>query len=92
MKVGFDELVRQSDRSFSASDRCTRCRVCEKVCPAHNIRMTDNGPVWQHRCTHCLACYHLCPNQAIESGIAQQDYYYRHPEITASAIMAQRQE
>lgn len=83
----FDELVRQSDRSFAANDKCARCGLCARVCPESNIRMTDARPVWLHRCTHCLACYHWCPQKAIENGIVQKGYYYRHPKVTVSAII-----
>lgn len=59
-----------SDKPFKALDACTGCGKCEKVCPKHNIRLTDERrPEWHHDCVLCLRCYHACPVHAIHWGI-----------------------
>lgn len=88
--ASFDDLIQNSDRGFRVNDACTRCGICEKICPIRNIRLTDAGPVWLHRCTHCLACYNRCPDKAIESDIAEKGYYYLHPDVKAAEMMAQQ--
>ncbi len=84
-----DELIHLNDKSFSVNGSCTGCGVCARVCPVNNIVIEKNLPVWQHRCENCLACYNWCPVHAIEGGIAEKGYYYRHPEIKALEIMKQ---
>lgn len=56
-----------SPKLFHATDACTSCRMCEKKCPTHNIKV-NRKPQWGENCTHCLACYHVCPFKAIQYG------------------------
>ena len=56
-----------SPKPFHATDACIACKKCEKVCPVHNITVTDK-PQWGNNCTQCLGCYHICPVHAIEYG------------------------
>ena len=53
---------------FTVSDACTRCGLCEDMCPARNIVRNEGRPVWGNRCTQCLACLHHCPVRAIQFG------------------------
>ena len=66
---------------FHADDTCTGCGLCEKICPAHTIKV-DGKPVWGKACTQCLACIHRCPVHAIQYGksTAQKGRYF-HPQI-----------
>lgn len=45
------------------SDKCTKCRVCEKFCPAQSIKITPKLRINNH-CTFCQRCIHSCPNNA----------------------------
>lgn len=56
-----------SPKPFHATDTCTSCKKCEKVCPVHNVKVTGK-PAWGSNCTQCLACYHACPAHAVEYG------------------------
>jgi ferredoxin/flavodoxin len=85
-----EELVRMMDTGFETNENCNGCGICSKVCPADNIIINDNKPVWMHHCETCLACYNWCPNKAIQGGITSKGYYYRHPEIGISEIMQQK--
>ncbi|MEG1512616.1 MAG: EFR1 family ferrodoxin [Raoultibacter sp.] len=55
-----------SAKGFYATDSCTGCGTCVKVCPLNNIRLIGNNPVWGNSCTHCMACIARCPEEAIE--------------------------
>lgn len=56
------------DKKFHAKDSCNGCGLCEKVCPAVNIRIENDHPVWKGNCIHCMACINSCPQKAIEYG------------------------
>ena len=76
-----DALIHLADKAFCADDSCSGCGICEQVCPVQNIKMIGGRPEWQNRCENCLACYNWCPKQSIMGKIAQQGYFYKHPEI-----------
>ena len=54
--------------AFAASDACTGCGQCAKLCPTNNITIQNGEPVWGGDCTHCMACICRCPVEAIEYG------------------------
>lgn len=71
----------KSTKSFYATDECTGCGICEKVCPLHTITVNDK-PVWGKSCTQCLACIHRCPVRAIQYGKSTvRKGRYVHPDI-----------
>lgn len=62
----FNRFAR-STKSFYATDACTRCGLCEKICPVHSITVREK-PIWNKDCTQCLACINHCPAKAIQYG------------------------
>lgn len=52
---------------FYATDACTGCGLCEKVCLMENISV-EGKPAWGRNCTQCLACINICPEKAIQYG------------------------
>ena len=56
-----------STKQFYVTDACTRCKLCEKVCPVHTITVNEK-PSWGKNCTQCLACLNRCPAHAIQYG------------------------
>jgi len=89
-ELSTDELIHRNDTSFSVDENCTGCGICSRVCPVHNIKMTDGRPLWLHHCENCLACYNWCPTRAVRGGIAAEGYFYRHPDIELAEIMKLR--
>ena len=61
-------------KKFYATDRCTSCGMCERICPLKNIDIKEGKPVWKDRCTHCMACICRCPAEAIEYGRPSHRY------------------
>jgi ferredoxin/flavodoxin len=56
-------------KRFWATERCTSCGLCEKICPVAAITMRSGKPTWNvSHCAHCMACIHNCPTEAIEYG------------------------
>ena len=54
--------------AFVASDACTGCGQCARLCPTNNITIQNGKPVWGGDCTHCMACICRCGAEAIEYG------------------------
>ena len=65
---------------FHATDACTSCGLCAKVCPVQTIALQNGRPAWGDACVQCTACIHRCPARAIEYGnITQGQGRYVHP-------------
>ncbi len=56
-------------------EACSKCGLCEKLCPVDDIEGTP--PHWKNdgSCTNCLACYHHCPRHAIHWGKMKRGQY-----------------
>lgn len=88
----FISRVHEKDRAFSVTERCTGCGTCAGVCPAHNIRLVQDRPVWQHRCELCCACIHTCPVQAIQAGAGtEKRQRYRNPDVTIGELKLKKE-
>ncbi|OOM80575.1 EFR1 family ferrodoxin [Clostridium sp. BL-8] len=76
------------DIGFNVNSSCTSCGICKNVCPAKNITLEDNKPVFHHQCESCLACIQHCPKQAINyKDKTQKRRRYTHPQIGAEKLM-----
>lgn len=70
-------------KRFYATNTCTSCGLCEKVCTTGNISV-DKKPSWGKDCTQCLACIHLCPAKAIQYGkVTLKKGRYKNPNIAS---------
>ena len=64
----FYGIIRKT-KKFYASEKCTSCGLCERICPTQIIQLKDGKPEWiEKKCSHCAACINRCPSQAIEYG------------------------
>jgi Pyruvate/2-oxoacid:ferredoxin oxidoreductase delta subunit len=76
------------DQAFKATEACTGCGICQKVCPVQNIALVEKKPVWQHHCQQCFACLQWCPEEAVEYGkITKGRKRYHHPQINVQDII-----
>ena len=81
--------VTKMDKSFWADEKCTNCAICEKICPALNISVTNGKPSWKNRCEQCFACLQWCPEEAIQYGKnTSKKKRYHHPEIKLADMLA----
>lgn len=46
-------------------NKCIGCKLCEKICPMHNIHIKNNKAVSSNMRTMCYRCFSSCPKQAI---------------------------
>lgn len=51
---------------FSPSAECIGCGLCARKCPAQNIKMENNKPVFGKDCIFCTRCVNCCPVNAIQ--------------------------
>ncbi len=62
----FIPLENMFKSAMFADDKCTHCRICEKVCPVNNINVTENEVLFSKECVLCLRCITQCPVEAIQ--------------------------
>lgn len=73
-------------KKFYATDRCTGCGLCERVCNSNTIKVKER-PEWGKECTQCLACIHLCPVKAIQYGKNTENKgRYKNPNVKIGEI------
>ncbi|NMA06943.1 MAG: 4Fe-4S binding protein [Ruminococcaceae bacterium] len=54
---------------YVEKDLCISCGMCETLCPADAILITDGYPAWvKEKCYQCMACINRCPVEAIQYG------------------------
>lgn len=64
----FPAVKRLLTGKFYADGACTHCGLCEKICPEHNIRVTEEGVRFGKDCLLCFRCVTQCPAAAIQVG------------------------
>lgn len=71
---------------FSIEQSCTKCKVCEKVCPVDNIKVESNVS-FQQKCIRCYACTHNCPQNAIRFKGEKSRARFRNAKVTLREII-----
>ncbi len=67
-------------------DKCVKCGLCVKKCPAHNISIDDNGKFnFGNDCIMCACCSFNCPTNAFNIAMlngwkVNGAYSYKMPE------------
>ncbi|MDE6663841.1 MAG: 4Fe-4S dicluster domain-containing protein [Lachnospiraceae bacterium] len=54
-----------TDKLKINSSKCIGCGLCEKLCPMHNITLSNGIALSGDKCTMCYRCISKCPKQAI---------------------------
>jgi len=53
-------------------EKCTKCDLCIKRCPTHNIYRGEDGKIkFHHNCLMCMRCSFHCPVDAFDIGFLQ---------------------
>ncbi len=56
-------------QKIKVNENCSGCGWCAQKCPADNINMSNNKPVFGRDCCLCLKCIYGCPNKSLMAGI-----------------------
>lgn len=73
--------IYRAQKRFIATEKCTKCGTCQRICPHNNIKIGQNI-TWGNNCSLCLACYHWCPQNCVEIGNSTKNRIrYQHPLI-----------
>ncbi len=87
MYIKMRSNAQKNDDGFFC-DTCNQCGLCVQICPAGNITLSSERPVWNHNCELCLACIHACPLKGIQYGKeTQAQLRYRNPDITIEELL-----
>ena len=73
-------------RKYRIDNKCTKCGICAKVCPAGNISITDKVE-FANKCEACLGCVHLCPKNALHLKNERSAVRWRHPDVSLAEII-----
>jgi len=73
-------------KRFSVNEKCNKCDVCAKVCPAGNIAVGDCVS-FGGKCEGCLACAHLCLQNAIQLKGQRSEKRWRNPEVSLNEMI-----
>ena len=73
-------------RAFLVDDRCIRCGICARVCPADNITVADRV-VFGDRCQNCFACLHACPRGALHLKSERSERRWRNPQTPLGELI-----
>ena len=81
-------LKKDTALEYTVNDDCIRCGICEKVCPANNIAVTDDGVRFSDHCEVCYSCLHNCPQSAIRMPLEAGTTHFRNEHVVLKDIIA----
>ena len=73
-------------KEYLVDDKCTKCKLCAKLCPTGNITVTESVNFGRH-CEGCLACIHLCPENAMHHKKQRNEKRWRNPDVSLNELM-----
>ncbi|MCR5138369.1 MAG: EFR1 family ferrodoxin [Oscillospiraceae bacterium] len=81
-------LSKKKAEKLTSDEQCISCGLCEKLCPAGNIRIVDGRPQFGKNCIGCLSCLQYCPAKAINmGGVTLKRERYHNPNTPAPELM-----
>jgi formate hydrogenlyase subunit 6/NADH:ubiquinone oxidoreductase subunit I len=82
-------MIPGEDRKFRVSESCNGCGVCQRICPARNIKIINGKPEWLHHCEQCAACFSWCPQEAISGKCLAARTHYRNSRIQEGDMLGE---
>ncbi len=67
---------------------CTKCGICQQVCPVGNITVSkEHGVQFRDKCFSCFSCIHNCPSNAMHLKIQMSKSRFRNKNVTLDDII-----
>jgi len=88
--LNYHDLIPMTDKSIRVDEGCIGCGTCAKICPAGNIQIVNEKPVFLHRCEMCFACDEWCPTNSIHHWSRKNGVKYHHPDVTLAEMLGQK--
>ncbi len=80
-------LFRKLFKMKSDKDKCTKCGLCEKLCPVDNVTV-ENLVHFDNSCVFCIRCVSFCPAEAISiEGFGKQIEFKRYRSVKVSELL-----
>jgi len=76
----------KSATKYIVNDKCNKCGICVKLCPAGNIEIKENIK-FNNKCEVCYACLHNCPNNALHLKNQISNVRFRNENICINEII-----
>lgn len=77
----------KAKKAHFTDEKCVRCGICAKVCPADNIVVGEKVE-FLNKCEGCLACVHNCPKNAMHVKGERSSVRFRNDEVTLAELIA----
>lgn len=87
MRLAERWLRKDTALSYTVNGDCVRCGICAKVCPANNIKVTEERVKFSDHCEVCYACLHNCPQHAIHMPLEAGTTQFRNEHVTLNDII-----
>ena len=75
------------DKKFYVNESCTKCGICEKVCPKGNISIKKEQVIYLHNCDYCMGCINLCPTNSIHLKGQKSTARFKNQNIKLKEII-----
>ena len=73
---------------YKVESTCTGCGICQKICQARAITMTNGKPEFSKKCEICQCCINFCPQKAISFlRVKPKTPRYTNADVTLSEFI-----
>ncbi len=61
------------------SEKCIKCKTCEKECPTKAINFQEKPIIKNNKCMFCFRCMRNCPKNALYFKLITKEVYFKGP-------------
>lgn len=72
------------------SEKCIKCKTCEKECPTKAINFQEKPIINPNKCMFCFRCMRNCPTNALYFKLFPKAVYFKGPKNIRGYISPER--